>query len=62
MITPKYDNGAYMDGLSLDIAKKRKRYPTKPIAPFNSKDIATLWLAKFIRLNSNPVISREPGK
>ena len=62
MTTPKYDNGAYMDGLSRDIAKKRRRYPTRPITPFNTKDKPMLLFAKFIWLNNNPVIRREPGK
>ena len=62
MITPKYDNGAYMEGFNFEIAKKRRRYPTRPITPFNTKDKFIDLFAKFIWLNSNPVIRREPGK
>ena len=62
MITPKYDNGAYMEGSNFDIAKKRRRYPTKPIIPFNSKDKLIDLFVKLIWLNKNPVIRREPGK
>lgn len=62
MITPKYDNGAYVDGLNLDIAKNLNKYPIKPINPFNASDIFIFLFAKFICLNNNPVNKREPGK
>ena len=51
-----------MEGLNLDIAKNRRRYPTRPITPFNSKDKLIFLLVKLIWVNSNPVITREPGK
>ena len=48
IITPKYDSGAYIDGLKLDIAKKRSRYPIRPITPFSINDSPILRFAKFI--------------
>ena len=62
MITPKYDNGAYMDGSKREIAKKRNKYPKSPTTPFNPSESVSRLLDRFILLNRNPVNKREPGK
>ena len=62
MITPKYDNGAYIDGSRREIAKKRSKYPKSPTTPFNPSDSVSKWFDIDILLTSNPVNKREPGK